>query len=267
MTPILSLQYKDHHHLTSPSWLTSLWEFISFANIQLQSRDTPNLSPQRENDEAIMDAIRQTNSFTKNEESRINRVRCHLEAFTMADIVTGNGKQICPNAYKGIKPETPSKFDWHEERPTKSDIILWQRALNHLLSPQGTLQLPLGKWLVAPHREWTWFHCQRTDRIMQKVKGGWKPYIRSINATRNKPLFITSHGVIPNDTPLHLTTVTQCSESVVAYEGINDESTQLGKDNMVIFRLYHIGFLLIATFNSMLSQNGYVRAFKRATYW
>ena len=87
-------------------------------------REIPILYKQRTHDEAIMTALCTDTSLTRKEEMALNRVRCYLEAFTMADIVTGDGTRICPNAYNGIKPMTASIFDWHEERPTVSDIAL-----------------------------------------------------------------------------------------------------------------------------------------------
>ena len=54
----------------------------------------------------------------------------------------------------GVKQTTASTLDWQEERPTLFDIALWQRALTHLMTPQGVLHHTLGRWLVAPHRQW-----------------------------------------------------------------------------------------------------------------
>ena len=61
---------------------------------------------------AIMQALNQHNTLTRMEEVSINRVRCHLEVLTLADIVTGDGLRICANYIQGIKDITASKYEW-----------------------------------------------------------------------------------------------------------------------------------------------------------
>lgn len=74
IVPLLSLPYEDHKHLTSASWITSLWEFISFAKIKAQSNDSPKLTIQRKHDNALLPALRNVYKMIVAEEVSVNRV-------------------------------------------------------------------------------------------------------------------------------------------------------------------------------------------------
>ena len=219
LTPILSLPFSQYSHLTDSSWVTSVWEFLEYAKIQVKNNDLPQLLPLRENDVAIMQALHQHNTLTRMEEVSINRVRCHLEVLTLADIATGDGLRICEDYMQGVKSTTTSRYEWQKERPCNQDFKVWRKYIPSLLTSSHVLHKPLGRWTASPHKEWEWFYCPTSDRVCRKVESGWKVYRRSTEATRLHPIYITSGATISIQTSLQFTTVRTLSSTMVEFEG------------------------------------------------
>ena len=110
-TPIFQLLFEDHIQLTSPTWMTVLWEFVSEHNIDLSHHSSPRIGPLRVNDKALIDIFNQEHDITTAVKISINKVRGYLEVFTLADIATGDGTKIRPCFVSGLKSDTKSNWD------------------------------------------------------------------------------------------------------------------------------------------------------------
>ena len=64
-----------------------------------------------------MDIFRIEQNLTTADLISINRVRCYLEVFSLADIATGDGSKIRTCYKLGLHGDTTSSWDWHEEQP------------------------------------------------------------------------------------------------------------------------------------------------------
>ena len=115
-TSFFELLFDDHISLTSSTWMTILWEFICEHNINLSHHSSPRMEPLRTHDKAIMDIFSKEHDITLTVMTSINRLRGYLEVFTLADIATGDSTKIRPCFILGIKSDTKSLWDWHEER-------------------------------------------------------------------------------------------------------------------------------------------------------
>ena len=73
-TPIFQLIFSAFIHLTSPTWITVLWEFVSNHNIDLFNHSSPRMGPLRNNDRALMDVLKE-HDINKTVMASINRVR------------------------------------------------------------------------------------------------------------------------------------------------------------------------------------------------
>ena len=93
-TPFFSIPFKSHECLSTSTWLTVLWEFISDHDITLSNMTNIRFSPFRRHDRALMDIFIQDYSFSPPFLISINRVRCFLEVFSVADIATGDGTRL-----------------------------------------------------------------------------------------------------------------------------------------------------------------------------
>ena len=101
----------------------------------------------------------------------INRVRCHLEVYSLADITTGNGTKLQHCFKLGEKTDNKSTWDWHEEQPSEHDISRWRWALSLLVDETQRLKTPLGAWTACPHHSWIWHYHLATDTIHKKQHG------------------------------------------------------------------------------------------------
>lgn len=94
--PIFQLSHEDHIQLTSPTWMTALWKFVSQHHIDLSHYSSPRRGPLRFKDKVLMDVFTQDHDITTAFRTSINKVRGHLEIFNLADIATGDGTKIRP---------------------------------------------------------------------------------------------------------------------------------------------------------------------------
>ena len=91
-----SLPYESHQRLATPTWLIVLWEFVGEHDIILSNSSNVRLSSLRLHDRSLMNIFRIDHDLTPADQISINRIRCHLEVFTLANIATGDGSKICP---------------------------------------------------------------------------------------------------------------------------------------------------------------------------
>ena len=109
-TPFFQLLFSDYITLTSPTWITVLWEFVCDHNIDLSHYSSPRMGPLRVHDRALVDVIKE-HAITMTVMTSINRVRGYLEVFTLADITKGDGNKIRQCFLLGIKSDTNSLWD------------------------------------------------------------------------------------------------------------------------------------------------------------
>ena len=63
--------------------------------------------------------------MTTKQEVEFNRVRCHLQVISIADIATGCGIKI-QHTYMIGEIEIKSTFEWQKEEPHKKDFSIWK---------------------------------------------------------------------------------------------------------------------------------------------
>ena len=90
-TSFFSLPYNSHKSLVTPTWLTVLREFVSEHDITLSNSFNVHLTPLHLYDRSLMDIFRMDHDLSLADCIFINRVRYHLEVFSLVDIATGEG--------------------------------------------------------------------------------------------------------------------------------------------------------------------------------
>ena len=218
-TPFFSIPFKSHECLSTPTWLTVLWEFISDHDITLSNATNISLSPFRRNDRALMDIFFQDHSLSSAILVSINRVRCYLEVFSLADIATGDGTRLRSCYSQGQRGDTHSQWDWHEERPSDRDFKRWRDALSLLFDETKRLHTPLGKWLALPHHRWKWHYDMPNDIIYERSGNSWISYCRGRAATRTNPIYLRRSTTTTVPLFMAFTTVLVISEGLVLFEG------------------------------------------------
>lgn len=152
------LRFHDFGFLTPISWLATLWEGISWYNIQLMP-GTWTLQPPRQHDVSLMDALINDHSFTHDEITSVNRCRLYLRVFFLSDIVSGDGTTILQDAYDGVRStQWISRWRWpRQSRPPPRDWNLWRIAIRDVWARSETMkiQTPLLAWHHDTHLKFT----------------------------------------------------------------------------------------------------------------
>jgi hypothetical protein len=164
--------------LTNCLWST-IWAFISAHHITLSYPDQVLPQRQRQGDEFIMQRLVQQDTLSRADLISCNRCRLAIEAVTLADIVTGDGKRIIGDYASALPSQTQrSKWEFPVEKPSPKDIACWRRGLILITSP--TYELPthdiLGPWITRPHRHWEWFYYPAEGALFRNAHQVWHRY-------------------------------------------------------------------------------------------
>jgi hypothetical protein len=126
-TSFLSEPFDTYDFLTERA---TIWSFISAHNISLSYGDQVLPKRQRQGDEFIMHFLIQQPTLSRSDLISCNQCRLAIEAVTLADIVTGDGKRI-QSDYIGAHPNLThrSKWEFPVEKPSPQDVECWRRGL------------------------------------------------------------------------------------------------------------------------------------------
>ena len=226
-TSIFDLNYATYNFLTSPTWITCLWEFISEHDINLTSSSPKRPQPLRVNDRALMDIFMEDFDLTETTLKSINQVRCHYKVFSLADIATGDGLRIQGQYLRGFIGNVQSSWEWPLEQPSPRDFKSWREAMHALLDERKFLRSPMGCWLAKSHLTWVWYYSMTEDIIYHLQNNEYVSYYKSRAATRTNPIYIKSTQQTSPTGPLAFTTVDIINENVIRFEGTDHTDTSL----------------------------------------
>jgi hypothetical protein len=218
-TTFLQLPHAEFSFLTTSSWLTELCEFINAFDIHLRSDDMTTLHGLRINDKSIIETIKGLGHLPKKTLQAFNRVRCHLQVFSLADITTGDGKTICRQFLIDNPYSMPSKWEWHRECPCPEDFRVWKRYLPTFLNASSVLHQPLGKWVNRSHCQLRWFYSVDTERIYHNEGNNWRVYHKSNASTRSLQRYKYEMTSADISVPLLPTTVINNNDDSIICEG------------------------------------------------
>jgi hypothetical protein len=164
-TSFLSVPFKLYGFLVTDCLWSTIWSFILEHDISLSNPDQVFPKCQRQRDEFIMEWLVQLTTLSQGELISCNRCRLAMEAVTLADIVTGDGKWIQDDSIGAhISATHPSTWELLVEKPSTQDTDSWRKGLVALSS--ATFESPftdiLGTWITTPHRRWEWLYFPPT---------------------------------------------------------------------------------------------------------
>ena len=182
---MFDLDYKKFSKILPRSFLATAWEFASSHNIKLPFHK--NYFPlRRTGDQYLMEAFTNpdlAHPFSPSELASLNCCRLYLQVTTLADIVDGSGLRISKRAKDGIRDHTrPHYHPWPvQAKPGPSQWTLWRKALKQCfpLTPDKSLQHPLGAWIDGQQEQWTWYYLPVSKRVFQRHHTGWKVYVKN----------------------------------------------------------------------------------------
>ena len=120
--------------------------------------------------------------FSKSNLKSLNKVRLHLEAFTLSDICTGNGEEITTSAWTGLKREADNRhgqYNWpNYEKVCRNDRQIWSQALSvcYCNRRDRKLDTPIGLWTQPPTQAWKWYLHMENSKLYRRTDKGWKSF-------------------------------------------------------------------------------------------
>ena len=195
-TSFLSVPFELYGFLLTDCLWSAIWSFISEHNISLSNPDQVLPKRQRQRDEFIMERLVQLTTLSQSELISCNRCRLAMEAVTLADIVTGDGKRIRGDSIGAhISATHPSTWEFPVEKPSTQDTESWRKGLVALSS--ATFELPftdiLGPWIATPHRRWEWFYFPPDGTLYRHAFNAWHCYIPSSQHSTRHQTFSRSN--------------------------------------------------------------------------
>ena len=197
---LLTHAYQDFHHLCTPSWISSIWEFVDHFKLSLYD-NLPTVPLQCEHDQFLTPTFARYN-IPKAIIRLANVCRLWLRVWRISDIATGDGREILNHYWDGSAPSllTP-QFDWpRSERPSAAAWRAWRLALSHLtVGATRVLTQTLQSWTVPPDYLRNWFFSAAERRLYKPTPTGLQVYIPSNQRANRRPRF--AYTIIPPRSP------------------------------------------------------------------
>ena len=195
-TPLL--EYTKIIPYLPVGWLTNIHHQLVTLGIQicLSSGWTP--TKQREHDFVLMDRVHA--HVPRWAWEGINRCRLFLQATTLADLVTADGKFIPRQVFEVKKKLRESQLLYPvQKRPYAEDIEQWQYLLNSI-SINGHLLTPLGQWTWSPDQIFSHLAEPVQNTVYKKTSTGWTVFRKQSQRSRRYIKLRLSVTTIPEDT-------------------------------------------------------------------
>ena len=176
------LEYNKSLDYLPPGWIKNLHEYLVDSTVQIELFGGWVPARQREHDAIIMDyVLHHTPSWMW---SAINRCRLFLKVTTLADLTTIDGRQIPSKIRKVKKAIRKSNLSFPLQlRPPAADISYWKYFID-LISEEGTLHSPLGRWLRTPDQQHTYMITPTSDTVYKRQGLCWRVFRRKSPSSR-----------------------------------------------------------------------------------
>ena len=188
--------YSIFRPLTTPGWITSLWEFVDTSHIQVDD-PFPAIPLQCHDDQFLMLAFAY-HKLAPATLRQANICRLWLRVLRLSDIISGDGRRILDQYWYGTGPNsTTSMYDWPPVgEPSPSAWRAWRTLLSQLApGPTRSLTRPLGAWHVIPPSSHAWFFSAQENRLFQILSdsSAIKIYIPTHHRSSRRPRFQFLH--------------------------------------------------------------------------
>ena len=185
---IFELEFEKFGVLLTDCWIKDVWRFADENNISVYDETTETIEYEREGDVFLMEEIVHSGKFKKNELSKINICRLHLQVVLLSEVVDGYGEKVTAtiSCQKDRTRKTP--YIWPEQpRPGPTIRRWWRKAMKTCFLKKNSKELSqkMGKWLSiqSPERR-QWFYITKSQTLYQRHKDRWKIWNRTSRAGR-----------------------------------------------------------------------------------
>ena len=171
---------KIHWMNTPDLWALATLTFCQSYDITFKEPgDT--IQPKRIKDVVLMEAIAMY-AFSTSVMRAVNRCRLFLQVCTLADISTGDGKAIHPQAYLPIRFGRRNHYNWpYQGLPSSSDWTTWKAVLDTVFRQDNVFHSGLGHWTLDDqdyHEDWDFFLTRHNNLV--KLENGWWLYFTPV---------------------------------------------------------------------------------------
>ena len=191
--------------ISSHSWIYHVCSYNNDNEIKL-SVDHTQLSPAREGDRAIMDAVSQCVDSASTLRA-VNRVRMHHGVVHISDITSADGRKLNDEFLAS------SEFDGRRNdylwpvlhHVTPSDYSVWRKTMEFVFCAGNlTLPTPLHTWTLSEERlwlqHWDWFVSEDHSFLYRQVgENGWHRHLRRHRRGRTYHLAYLALTSAPTD--------------------------------------------------------------------
>lgn len=198
-TTFLNLDYHKYHHCLTPTWATSLWNFMTDHHISTTYHiNTPKLL--RHHDAYLLPSVIQNDLIPHSKHKDFNKCRMYLQVISLSEISTGLGRHILHDSSKGIKSEHPLRdYNWPKvPTPTPQQWVVWRSCLRTTFAPKRSkLTKPMEEWLT-PDDGWEWFIHPTTRELHHYISSNEvRLYKKDPSYSRHKRHY-TYHSTVAN---------------------------------------------------------------------
>jgi len=130
-----------------------MWKFLSKLKLRLHITQAWLPSVPKGNDINLMDYFL-TQNYSPHQLSSINRCRVYLQALSLSDLVSAEGRCVMLSVFTGHRliDRQRSTLEWPTQfRPPKSDWLIWSSSLNTLCIGHSLLQ-PIDMSQIESHQ-------------------------------------------------------------------------------------------------------------------
>jgi hypothetical protein len=159
--------YQKYSTVVTHLWMKMLWEKILMFKLHRVVADIPFQFP-REGDQFLM-RVFITAGYRGDTLRQLNQVQISLQVLFLSDVLTASGGKMSLDILsRRPKGEVWSTMRWPTERPTDSDMQLWNNALSSIC-PSRSSTSSVGEYICNSHwvQQWFW---NKTDSSIHHVK-------------------------------------------------------------------------------------------------
>lgn len=195
----LTVDFKTYGILATPCWVKSIWERFHHYSFDIHLQ-FDSITGARERDRTITEFF-VANGIRGMALRQLNRCRIALNAIFLSDITTASGRRLEEFVFIS-RIGRRSKYVFPREQPCSKDWKLWDEFWTNFLRRDGTLTVPVGKWIGVSHQLWNWFYDKAANTIWKRLdQGGWLEHtaVFSGRTTRGNRKFTAFRSWVEQD--------------------------------------------------------------------
>ncbi len=215
---VLSRSFETLGGLATHGFFKNLWQLLSRYGVTLHLPLSTEIPLLREDDRPFMEAVSSTGLFTTEELIGINRFRHWKKVHSIGDLVSCDGLTVKPSML--TSQEGSSDREFPVQKPVRSALVLWKKALGSITLRGTKLRTPLGSYTGVPHQPDKWFMGEESSDIYHFLPEGSSEVYKRPNSgrtTRFGTVYILSDSCITQPAITHRVSIRAWNGTTLRY--------------------------------------------------